>query len=65
MSADNNRLKNISAGGDVAGHDIIHNHFQQVTWYQRRFSKLANEIEQDKRYEQTVDDLAYYIIILV
>lgn len=56
---------NITANGDVAGRDInhIHNH-SQITWYQKRFQRLADEIEQDIRYEQTIDDLKYYETIL-
>ena len=56
--------ENINAGGDVAGHDIIHNYAPRVTWFQRKFQKLAKEIEQDQRYEKTIDDLEYYNTIL-
>lgn len=56
--------ENINAGGDVAGHDIIHNYGPRVTWFQRKFQKLAKEIEQDQRYEKAIDDLEYYNTIL-
>lgn len=58
------KQENINAGGDVAGHDIIHNYAEKITWYQRKFRKLAIEIEQDQRYEKTIDDLVYYNTIL-
>ncbi len=59
------KQENINAGGNVAGRDLtIHNHYEQVTWYQRKFYKLAKEIEQDQRYEKTIDDLAYFNTIL-
>lgn len=68
MFGDNYKQENINAGGDVAGHDInnnyINNYPEKVTWYQRRFRKLALEIEQDERYEKTIDDLVYYNTIL-
>lgn len=64
MFGDNYRQENINAGGDVAGGNIIHNYPEKVTWYQSKFRKLAIEIEQDKRYEKTIDDLVYYNTVL-
>ena len=59
------KQENINAGGNVAGRDLtIHNYSEHVTWYQRKFYKLAKEIEQDQRYEKTIDDLAYFNTIL-
>lgn len=58
------KQEDINAGGDVAGHDIIHYHSPRATWYQRRFRKLAMEIEQDQRYEKTIEDLEYFNTIL-
>lgn len=57
---------NISAGGDVAGHDITHIHNNAIppTWYQQKFMHLAAEIEKDQRYESTIDDLVYYQTLL-
>lgn len=65
MFGDNYKQENINAGRDVAGGNIINNNYinnypEKVTWYQRRFRKLALEIEQDERYEKTIDDLVYY-----
>lgn len=56
--------KNISAGGDVAGRDINNFYGVSVTRYQRWFQKLATEIEQDKRYNKTIDNLKYYETVL-
>ena len=69
MFGDNYKQENINAGRDVAGGNIINNNYinnypEKVTWYQRRFRKLALEIEQDERYEKTIDDLVYYNTIL-
>lgn len=64
MLGSNCKQENINAGGDVAGRDIIHYHDQRETWYQRKFRRLAMEIERDQRYEKTIDDLAYYNTIL-
>lgn len=58
------RQEHIEAGGDVAGRDINKYYAQQTTWYQRKFQKLASEIEQDARYEQTIDDLTYFNTVL-
>ena len=60
----NYKQENINAGRDVAGRDINHYHTPIVTWYQRRFRKLAMEIESDQRYNDIIDDLSYYNTVL-
>nr|WP_290015916.1 ABC-three component system protein [uncultured Alistipes sp.] len=58
------KQSNISAGGDVAGRDIYKNYLPQVTWYQRKFHRLAEEVELDQRYNKTIEDLDYFETIL-
>lgn len=58
------KQSNISAGGDVAGRDIYKNYLPQVTWYQRKFLRLAEEVELDQRYNKTIEDLDYFETIL-
>lgn len=64
MSSETYSLKQISAGGNVAGRDINIWNSQQITWYQKKFQKLAFEIEQDSRFAQTIVDLEYYNTVL-
>lgn len=59
------RQENITAGGDVAAHDIYHIHNSTpITWYQRKFQHLADEIEKDERFDKTIEDLEYFETIL-
>ena len=58
------KQSNISAGGDVAGRDIYKNYLPQVTWYQRKFHRLAEEVELVQRYNKTIEDLDYFETIL-
>ena len=58
------KQSNISAGGDVTGRDIYKNYLPQVTWYQRKFLRLAEEVELDQRYNKTIEDLDYFETIL-
>lgn len=64
MSGSDYKQKNIYACGDVAGRDINHIHAERITWYQRKFLKLAIEIEKDQRYDKISDDLSYYNTVL-
>lgn len=64
MFGDDYRQENIHAGGDVAGRDINNYYAEQVSWYRKRFQKLADEIAQERRIDSTLDDLAYYNTIL-
>lgn len=65
MFGDEIRQENVTAGGDVAGRDITHVHnYAPITWYQRKFQHLADEIEKDLRYEKTIEDLEYFETIL-
>jgi len=65
MFGDGIRQKNVTAGGDIAGRDITHVHnYAPITWYQRKFQHLADEIEKDLRYEKTIEDLEYFETIL-
>ena len=63
MQGNSIRQKNVTAGRDVAGHDIINNYIS-ITWYQRKFQHLAEEIEKDLRYEKAIEDLEYFETVL-
>lgn len=56
----------LCAGGDIAGRDInnVYNNYQPITWYQRKFQSLAAEIENDHRYDKTIEDLEYFETVL-
>lgn len=64
MFGDDIRQNNITAGGNVAGRDIHVHNYTPITWYQRRFQSLADEIEKDQRYEKTIEDLEYFETVL-
>ena len=56
----------LCAGGDIAGRDInnVYHNYQPITWYQRKFQSLAAEIENDHRYDKTIEDLEYFETVL-
>ncbi len=64
MFGDEYKQENITAGGDVAGRDINNYYKTPVTWYQKRFEALIEEVKNDQRYEQTIEDLEFYNTIL-
>ena len=67
MNSSESHQKNIQAGGNVVGRDNIvyyNNQTPQITWYQRKFKCLADEIEKDQRYDQIIEDLKYYDTLL-
>lgn len=66
MNSSESHQKNIQAGGNVVGRDniVYNNQTPQITWYQRKFQCLADEIEKDQRYDQIIEDLKYYETLL-